>query len=211
MRAKKVQSYTAFDGDRRIASGTLIDVVRRAKEAVDRQGLCPVLIFDDLTSEVVDVDYRGAADDVVQRLMEEEENVSAACPSQPSPEIRRGPGRPRLGVVAKEVTLMPRHWAWLKSQRGGASATLRRLVEDARKRNDDGDAVRRSQEATLQFMSVMAGNLFGFEEAARSLFAGDRDRFDSFTSSWAVDIRDHVRKLSEAAFERGAGETQVEG
>src|ERR1700690_3457045 len=109
---------TAFAGARRIASGDLKDVAWKAKRVADRGGPAPVLIFDDLSGEVIEVDFRGTPADVLKTL------------SEPAP---RGPGRPRLGVVAREVKLLPRHWDWLASQPGGASVALRKLVEEARR------------------------------------------------------------------------------
>jgi len=201
MQENYLRSCSVFDGDRLIASGTLVEVVRSAKDAVDRHGRSPVLIFDNATSEVIDVDYRGTADDVVARLEQESKSTGQVAHQATSiSPVRRGPGRPRLGVVSKEVTLLPQHWTWLKSQPGGASATLRRLVHDARKQTRTRDTARRSQGATLQFMTIMAGNRPGFEEAARSLYAGDRKRFASITSSWPADVRQHVLELAEPAF-----------
>ncbi len=131
------------------------------------------------------------------------EGVPVPAPGQPDREVPRGPGRPRLGVVAREVTLLPRHWDWLSSQPGGASVALRKLVEQARRRNEGKDRLRRSQEAAYRFMSALAGNLPGFEEATRAFFAGDQERFDDQTESWPVDVRDHARRLASAVL-RGA-------
>lgn len=180
-------SYTAFEGSDRIASGELIDVALRAKEVIDRGERAPVLIFDDVTSEPVEVDFRGTLEDVRRRLT-------------PESEPARRPGRPKLGVVAREVTLLPRHWEWLNSQPGGASVALRKLVEEARRDNDGRDRVRRTQEAAYRFMSAMAGNEPGFEEAARALFAGNQDRFDEFAGLWPADVRDHAKKVAATAF-----------
>ncbi len=176
-------SCTAFEGSRRIASGDLRQVVEKAKEVVDREGHAPVLLFDNNTSEPIEVDFRGTAAEVLERL-----GGSA-----------RRPGRPRLGVVAREVTLLPRHWDWLNTQPGGASVALRKLVEEARRSHAGRDRVRRSQEAAYRFLSAMAGNEPGFEEAIRALFAGDRERFDGFADGWPADVRDHAKTLAAAA------------
>jgi hypothetical protein len=197
---------TAFEGSRIIASGDLMQVAMKAKDVIDRKGTAPVLIFDDLTSEVIEVDFRGTGEDVYRRLVE----TATSGPASPPPEAGRsspkGPGRPRLGVVSREVTLLPRHWDWLNSQPGGASVALRKLVEEARRVNGDRDRVRQSQEAAYTFMSAMAGDLPGFEEATRALFAGDRTRFDNLVASWPSDIRDHARRISDAALRiRGHG------
>jgi hypothetical protein len=197
----------AFDGPRCIASGALARVALKAKAAVDRRAYSSVLIFDDSTSEVIDVDFRGTPKDVLGRLAEQMRRADEPA-AEPPPEGTassalpgsRGPGRPRLGVVAREVTLLPRHWQWLSGQPGGASVALRRLVDDARKANVGKDRVRQSQEVAYRFMAAMAGDRTGFEEAARALFARDRDRFDAHIASWPVDIRSHARRLADGAF-----------
>ncbi len=182
---------TAFAGSRRIASGALELVVQRAKKVLDRDARAQVLIFDDQTSEAIEVDFRGTVADVRRRL--------PALP--PQREAPRQAGRPKLGVVAHEVTLLPRHWDWLTSQPGGASVALRKLVEAARRQNEPKDQVRQAQEATYRFMSAMAGNEPGFEEAARALFGGGRDRFERETEAWPADVRDHTRKLAAGVFQ----------
>jgi uncharacterized protein len=191
---------TAFDGTRWIASGPLRQVVAKAKSLTDRHPSSSVLIFDDTTSDVIDVDYRGTARDVMQRL--EDRLAAHQAPAMTEAPPSRGPGRPRLGVVAREVTLLPRHWLWLNGQPGGASVALRRLVDDARRANVGRDRVRRSQEVAYRFMSAMAGNQPGFEEAIRALFRGDRDRFDEQLAGWPADVSAHAKKLAAGAFTR---------
>ena len=114
------------------------------------------------------------------------------------------PGRPRLGVVAREVTLLPVHWQWLNGQPGGASVTLRKLVEAARRVNAAKDRIRSAREAAYRFMTAMSGNAPGFEEAIRALFAGNRARFEEFTESWPVDLRDHARRMASPSFDQPA-------
>jgi uncharacterized protein len=191
---------TAFEGSRKIASGELAQVALKTKEVIDRGEHGPVLIFDDVTSEAIELDLRGTAEDVLERLGEP---TSGGAPADPDGEAPRGPGRPKLGVVPREVTLLPRHWDWLNSQPGGASVALRKLVEEARRVNEGKDRVRRAQEAAYRFMSAMAGNLPDFEEATRAFFAGNEGRFDELVESWTADVRDHARKLAAVAF-RGA-------
>jgi hypothetical protein len=191
---------TAFEGSRRIASGALAGVVAKTKRVIDRGERAPVLVFDDRTSELVEVDFRGTVDDVLRRLAPAPQGARSGAAPWPEQEAQRGPGRPRLGVVAHEVTLLPRHWEWLNSQPGGASVTLRKLVDEARRNNAGKDRVRRSQEAAYRFMSAMAGNRPGFEEAARALFAGSRKRFDDLIEQWPKDIKEHVSKLALGAF-----------
>ena len=192
---------TAFNGNQLIASGNLLKVARKVKEIIDLDEQTSILIFNDDTSELVEVDFRGTMKDVLERLKTATaEGESANSSSDTDQRSQRGPGRPKLGVVSREITLLPRHWDWLNSQPGGASVALRKLVEKARRVNSSKDRVRQSKEVAYKFMSAMAGNFPGFEEATRALFAGDSVRFNSLVESWSIDIRDHARKLSEAAF-----------
>ena len=201
MDEKDLKSCTAFEGKRCIASGNLLKVVKKVKGLIGKDEQPPILIFDDLTSELIEVDFRGTIEDVLNRLEKPTVTVeSAATPSNTDQSSRRGPGRPKLGVVSREVTLLPRHWDWLNSQPGGASVALRKLVEEARRVNSDRDRVRRSQEVAYRFMSAMSGDRPGFEEATRALFAGNAERFEDLITSWPIDIRDHTRKLAEDAF-----------
>ncbi|MFK2877988.1 DUF2239 family protein [Rhodanobacter hydrolyticus] len=179
---------TAFDGHTLVASGTLAEVALAVKRALDQAPACTPLIFDDATGQSVEVDFRGSADEVLGRL-------------QPAAEgdAPRGAGRPRLGVVAREVTLLPRHWYWLNSQPGGASATLRRLVEEARRNGSAKDRARLAGEAADRFMRVVGGDLAGYEEASRALWRGDRDAFNRHTRSWPKDVREHARRLAAIA------------
>jgi hypothetical protein len=177
--------FTAFIGSRRLASGSLDQVALAAKKAVDRGAQQPVLIYNDSTGHAIDIDSRGSDAEILARL---------ARPASPS--LPRGRGRPKLGVVAREVTLLPRHWQWLGSQPGGASVAIRKLVEAARRANQEVDQRRQRQEAAYHFMSAMAGNLPNFEEASRALFASDRVRFSELVGSWPTDVRDHAVKLA---------------
>lgn len=201
MGEQNLKSCTAFKGNQRVASGDLLKVAKKVKEIIDRDEQASILIFDDVTSELVEVDFRGTMEDVLERLEKPTAGEeSATAPSKTDQSSQRRPGRPKLGVVSREVTLLPRHWDWLNSQPGGASVALRKLVEGARRVNSSKDKVRHSKEVAYRFMSAMAGNFPGFEEATRSLFAGDSERFNSLVASWPTDIRDHARKLAEAAF-----------
>jgi len=192
---------SAFEGFRLIASGKLAQVVAKTKKVIDRGERAPILIFDNATGEQVEVDFRGSVSDVLKTLAEPtndddlEEGLMDAPPAASS-----GPGRPRLGVVAHEVTLLPQHWVWLRRQPGGASVALRKLVSEARCANEGKDRLRAAQEASYRFMSAIAGNLKGFEEVTRALFAGDAARFCELTEGWSRDIRDHARKMAAMAF-----------
>jgi len=190
--------YIAFEGERRIASGDLPAVARAAKQTLDQRKDASVLIFDGSTSEPVDLDFRGGLEDVLARLPA----PNGTVPAEPELPPNRGPGRPKLGVVAREVTLLPRHWEWLAQQAGGASVAIRKLVEEARRGGDDKDRIRRAQEAAYRFMSAMAGNKPHFEEATRALFTPDPVRFKALIAGWPADVRDHVARLAERAFVR---------
>jgi uncharacterized protein len=190
--------YIAFEGERRIASGDLQAVTRAAKQTLDQRRDASVLIFNGSTSEPVDLDFRGGLEDVLARLPA----PNSTAPAEPELPPNRGPGRPKLGVVAREVTLLPRHWEWLAQQAGGASVAIRKLVEEARRGGDDKDRIRRAQEAAYRFMSTMAGNKPHFEEATRALFAPDPAHFKALIAGWPADIRDHAAKLAERVFHR---------
>ncbi len=201
MDSSKPASFTAFAGMRRVAGGTLEEVARAAKDAFEQDRAVSVLVFDDATSEQVDLDLSVGAEQAVERFARvARAQTGVASDDEPTGGAPRGPGRPRLGVVAREVTLLPRHWEWLGGQPGGASVALRKLVEQARKANEGRDRQRLAQEAAYRFMSALAGNLVGFEEAIRALFAADRTGFDELVAAWPSDVGDYARKLAADAF-----------
>jgi hypothetical protein len=198
---ESVSAYIAFDGNQRIAHGPLSAVALKVKETSDAHPLARLLVFHAATSELIDFDCRGTPAQMLHRL-----NASAkesSLPADPTPDRTSpvGPGRPKLGVVAREVTLLPRHWEWLSSQPGGASVALRKLVEHARRASASSDGIRQAQAAAYRFMSAMAGNLDGFEEAARALFATDRTKFDALLAPWPADVQEHLKHLAEPAFQ----------
>ena len=186
---------TAFSGPQRIASGELRHVAMKAKQAFDLHPDRPVLVFDDADGRTVEVPLELPAADLLRLLAQPQ--LAATTDAAPAP---RKPGRPKLGVVAREITLLPRHWDWLAAQPGGASVALRRLVEEARKVSSGDDRRRAAQEATFRFMQAMAGDQPGFEEASRALFAGDVARFEEHVARWADDVRDHATWLATDAF-----------
>jgi len=199
-------SYVAFEGDRRIASGDLRDMARLAKARLDR-GDESILIFDSTSSERIEFDLRGSLDEILARLppVARSDDDPASAAETPAP---RGPGRPKLGVVAREVTLLPRHWDWLAQQRGGASVALRRLVDEARHANKDNDRIRQARETTYRFIAAMAGDKPDYEEAVRALFAGEAARFTQWTAQWPADLRDHARVLAAPAFAPSSAPTR---
>jgi hypothetical protein len=189
------KQFTAFIGHQRLASGPLAEVALAVMKASQKVAAEPIVIFDDANGRPIDLDLRGTERDVVARLPLPAANSGTPANDMAAPEPR-GRGRPRLGVVAREVTLLPRHWEWLGAQTGGASVALRKLVEEARRSSGDRDRSRAAREAAYHFMSTMAGNLPGFEEASRALFADDRRRFGDLVAGWPGDIRDHTVKLA---------------
>jgi uncharacterized protein len=193
------QSFTSFDGGTRIASGSLAANVLAVKHAAAAGRPGPLWIFDDHTGLVVEVDLRGSDAEALARLpvvhLPEAGNEAAPVDAdQASPQ--RGRGRPKLGVVAREVTLLPRHWDWLATQPGGASVALRKLVEEARRSTVSREDKRMCQQRAYQFMSTMAGDLAGFEESTRALFAGDADLFRQHAAAWPADVRDYALSLA---------------
>ena len=183
-------NFTAFEGQRRLASGPIGEVALAVKGAT-HPSASPIAIFSDASGRSIDLDLRGSNAEVLARLS----HLSPAAAEEAAPDEPRGRGRPKLGVVAREVTLLPRHWEWLSAQPGGASVALRKLVEEARKANGDRDRQRAARDAAYHFMSAMAGNLPNFEEASRALFADDERRFTGLIADWPPDIRDHIVKL----------------
>ncbi|MDE5444520.1 DUF2239 family protein [Bradyrhizobium sp. CSA207] len=186
------RTFTAFQGQRRLASGPAGEValvVKRMAPLPDE----PIIIFEDGTGRSIDFDLRGGDREVLARLAK---LVPPAIEETTPPSEPRGRGRPKLGVVAREVTLLPRHWEWLGAQPGGASVALRKLVDEARRVSGDKDRARQARDAAYHFMSTMAGNLPQFEEASRALFADDRRRFSGLIANWPADVRDHIVKLA---------------
>ncbi|MBU2604038.1 MAG: DUF2239 family protein [Actinobacteria bacterium] len=197
--------YTAFADHERVASGDRIQAALAVKALLDSGDRRTMLIFNDRTGAQVDVDLRGTNEEVEKRLPSERADGEEAGGQPERVRMRRSPGRPKLGVVGREVTLLPRHWEWLNAQPSGASVALRKLVEAARRDSAFKDIVRSAQGAAYRFMSAIAGNEPGFEEASRSLFAGNRDSFEKYTEQWPQDVRDHARALAAPAFEPGGG------
>jgi uncharacterized protein len=188
-------AYVAFEGEHRIAAGDLGEVARTARQLLDQRKDAAIMVFDGRTSALVEIDFRGSVDDVLARLPKPETAAEAVQLAAPAP---RGPGRPRLGVVAREITLLPRHWDWLAQQKGGASVAIRKLVDEARRSSGDKDRIRLAQEAAYRFMTVMAGNRPHYEDAIRALFAQDRRRFATLIADWPADIRDHAVRLAHS-------------
>ncbi|MDR6531707.1 hypothetical protein J2800_002454 [Caulobacter rhizosphaerae] len=180
-------SYVLFEGERRLAAGPKLEVAVAAQARLAQAPDASLLIFDP-EGRQVDFDLRGGPWDIALRLGE----------GEPAP---RGRGRPKLGVTAREVTLLPRHWEWLAAQPGGASVALRKLVEAARRESEGPDRRRAARDAAYRFASAMAGDRPGFEAMSRALFAGDAAGFAARIADWPTDVRDHLRTLASEAFE----------
>jgi hypothetical protein len=182
-------TFTAFVGPRRLATGSAAVVAEAVRSASDDDGPMP-LVFDDRSGRQVDLDLRGT------------ERVADAPDGEPpdAPARTGARGRPKLGVVAREVTLLPRHWDWLNAQPGGASVALRKLVDAARKEGGFDEVARRSAEAAGRFLTAAAGDLPGYEEATRALYAGDRARFETLTAGFPPDVRDYALALWRGDF-----------
>jgi uncharacterized protein len=199
------KSCTAFDGNRLLSAGALVEVALAVKNAIEDGAAGTILTFDDATGAVVDLDLRGSKADIIARLSERAVEAPARPGTEPAssagdaidtPSGPRGRGRPRLGVVAREVTLLPRHWEWLAHQSGGASVILRRLVDEARRANGGQSQARARQATAYRFMSAMAGDLPGFEEATRALFAGNHESFERQMAAWPANLRTYALKLA---------------
>ncbi|NML92749.1 DUF2239 family protein [Novosphingobium olei] len=194
---------SAFAGFSLVAQGSVVDVALALRDLVTPVDAPPVLIFDDLSGGQIDLNLRGSTADVVRRLGEHPAllrlvaSTDAAAVEDGDSDAPRGRGRPKLGVVAREVTLLPRHWDWLASQPGGASQALRRLVDLARKRDAGRTDERAARERAYRFISALAGDLPDFETASRALFAGDTTAFAASIAAWPSDVRRHALRLAE--------------
>ena len=197
-------SFTSFDGWKSIAYGSLETNALAVKRAMESGPSGPVLTFNDHTGCVLEIDIRGTDAETLARLQAESPNdavkESESVEADQSSLQPRGRGRPKLGVIAREVTLLPRHWDWLSAQPGGASVALRKLVEGAKRSAATRDDRRRTQERAYQFMSVMAGDMASFEESTRALFAGDSHKYIQLVAEWPGDVRDYA--LALASFDK---------
>ncbi|MBN2370279.1 MAG: DUF2239 family protein [Vicinamibacteria bacterium] len=188
------QGYTAFAGYHHIITASLGEAALGVKGYLDSGGNERVLVFDDQTGDQIDLDLRGSTEDILTRLQDHPALARIATKS-----TRTGPGRPKLGVVSREVSLLPRHWDWLSRQRGGASAALRRIVDEARKNGRKAEPARHALDAAHKFMWIMAGDFPGFEEASRTLYARDFNRLSGWMKEWPKDVREHVGRMAAKA------------
>jgi hypothetical protein len=205
-------TVTAFRGHDLLAAGALRDVARvvwrAVKDAEPHHGA--VLVFDDATGRVIDFEMRGderamlAHVDVMLRLSQaalvQASDDTGGDSVDPAPRAR---GRPRLGVVAREITLLPRHWEWLATQPGGASVALRKLVDAARHTHAGDDRAKAARDAAYRFMNAVAGDLSQFEEVIRALYRGDDERFRALIAEWPHDVAVYSARLAFPAAQPG--------
>lgn len=178
-------SWVAFLGQTCIAKGSPLTVVSALKsELADEQS---ALVFDAISGVQIELDLRGSLDEACARLLPALVVDSAVAP--------RSPGRPKLGVVAREITLLPRHWDWLAKQTGGASVMLRKLVEEASRASVAEDSKRQKVEAAYRFMHAVAGNQPGFEEISRALFAHDFAQLKILLADWSDDVAQQLMRM----------------
>jgi uncharacterized protein len=189
-----LSTYTAFDGPQLLFQGSLSEVVLKIKKRLGKTDHSSVLIFSDETGKTMDFNFQGTEKDVKKRL---EVFVADTTPKESS----GGPGRPKLGVISREVSLLPRHWEWLASQPGGASTTIRSLVEEASKKSAGTLTIKQLQERAYRFLSVMAGDLPDYEEALRALYKRDKPRFTTLIKAWPQDIRSYSLELAKPVFD----------
>lgn len=189
---------TAFEGDKRLISGPLIEVALAVKNLADSGMRTPILAFDDATAHILELDLCGTKQEVITRLPDAVARLQQPAP-EAEPERSGRRGRPKLGVVGREITLLPRHWQWLDAQPGGASVALRKLVDQARRTSGDRDRQRAAMEATYRFVTAIGGDRPGYEDAVRALFAGDLKGFGERIADWPTDIRDYAITLAFAA------------
>jgi hypothetical protein len=176
--------YMVFAGNEALVTGDLRSILLQTKEYLDSGATLPVLIFEEQTGKQVDFSFQGTAEEIIEREL---------------PQKTTGPGRPKLGVISREVSLLPRHWDWLEQQPNGISAALRKLVEDAKKRAPGKETGRLLREAAGRFMTALAGNLPNFEEAYRALYNKDQSKLTAMISGWPSDVRSYIERMVNEA------------
>lgn len=187
---------TAFSGVTRIASGELRHVAMKAKQAHDAHPGRLLRVFGDAGAALIELPLDLPAADLLRLIEQSEPSAEGVAAARP----RRRPGRPRLGVVPREVTLLPQHWDWLSVQPGGASLALRRLIDAARLADPSLDRRHAAQEATYRFLDTLSDCGPAFGDIARALYAGEAGRFESLLLRWPEDVREHALWLATDAF-----------
>ena len=192
-KSSKANKYSAFEDAKLLFQGELSDVVLKIKQYLGKAENSTILIFSDDTGATMDFNFQGTKQDVLKRLevFTSSEHETAST----------GPGRPRLGVISREISLLPRHWEWLATQSGGASATIRRLVEEAQKKSSNNTSIKQIQERVYRVMFVLAGDFHGYEEALRALYKRDRKTFFSLIETWPKDVQKYLSEIGKSVFE----------
>lgn len=193
MKNQILNTYTAFDGSNLLVQGDLTEVVLKVKKHIGSAHHSSILIFSNSTGKTMDFNFQGTKQDIQKRL---EIYTSAETEIEST-----GPGRPKLGVISREISLLPRHWEWLSTQPGGASAIIRTLVEEARKKDSSLVSIKQLQERAYKVMSVLAGDRESYEEALRALYKKDQKAFANNIQSWPADIKKYLQELVKPIFE----------
>lgn len=189
----ETNTYTAFETHKILSQGSLEDVVLKVKKRLEKSPESQIVIYSDVTGKSMDFNFQGSEKEVLKRL-------EVYTTPESADEASTGPGRPKLGVISREVSLLPRHWEWLATQSGGASNTLRKLVEESMKKTSGVQTVKTAQERTYKFMSVEAGDLENYEEALRALYRKDKEKFTSDIKTWPRDVQKHILELAKPVF-----------
>ena len=184
--------YTVFDGFKIVSQGNIEEVAIATKKYLKKEDSARILIFSDLSGKQMDLDLSGTDKDVTDRL-----SVYKTADTTSS---GTGPGRPKMGVKPREVSLLPTHWEWLSTQSGGASATIRRLVDEKMKTAAPKDKIKKTQETVYTFLNSIAGDLENFEDAIRFLYRQDEAKFKEAIAAWPKDLKKHTLALASEAF-----------
>lgn len=188
-------TYTAFDGAQLFGHGLLSEIVLKIKKQLGKSENSSILIFSDTTGKIIDFNFQGTQADVLKRL-------DVFVSDKTSLDNISGPGRPKLGVISREISLLPAHWEWLATQPGGSSAVLRKLVDEAKKKSSGTISIKQVQERVYRFATAMAGDFPGFEEVQRSLYRKDEEQFLKHMENWPIDIRNYIKDLAKPIFEK---------
>ncbi|MFP8779245.1 DUF2239 family protein [Hydrogenophaga sp. RWCD_12] len=186
-------AWVAFEHHRRTAAGQPATVITAVQQRLASEPNAMPVVLDAVSSERIELDWRAPLGTLLSLLPRP---APEASDNEVADEAPRGPGRPKLGVTAREVTLLPRHWEWLARQPGGASVALRKLVQSAMREGSTADAKRRATDAAYRFMSIVGGDLPHYEEISRALFAGELARLRALVGAWPADVSEHLLSLT---------------
>ena len=179
-------TFSAYGPTSCIGQGELTDVALAAHRFLRTHPDQSALILQDSTCQIIDLDLSGD-----EALLERKANHYPIRSQAPVPDSK--------DPITGEITLLPRHWQWLAEQGGNASATLRRLIDEARrdpKQKADNEC-RRRQQLTYRFCQALCGDFQGYEDALRALYAADKDSFKTHISTWPADFALRAEALAE--------------